>query len=432
MKILIRNAKVIDNDNGINLELLDIIISDGKIAKIGKNLHDDEAKIINAKKFILTPGLIDMHVHLREPGYEYKETIETGTKAAARGGFTSVAAMANTKPVADSIDVIAFIKKQSEIRGLVNVYPIASITKSMEGKELVDIKALLDMGVVALSEDGKTVKNGEILKRALEICKSKGIPIISHCEDTCKGHQGWVMNQGEISRRLGLKGLPNSAEEVMVKRDIDLARITGSNLHIAHVSTAGSVELIRQAKSQNLNVTAETTPHHFTLTEDAVEDYEANAKMSPPLRSEQDVKAVKAGLVDGTIDVIATDHAPHSKEEKSVGIQDAPCGIVGLETCLPLVITKLVNNGYLTLSQALAKMTVFPAGILNLKKGSLSPGVDADITLIDLESEKTVNTDLFESKSQNTPFAGWKLKGWPVMTIVGGKIVYSEEVIQTK
>jgi len=423
MRVLIRGGEIIDPANSREHEVLDLLLVDGKVASIGSNLPVDGAKAIDARGLIVAPGLVDMHVHFREPGQEHKETIRSGTRAAARGGFTSAAAMANTQPVADSPRIIRDIVDRAERDSIINVFPIGSVSVGLRGEELVDVGGLVSAGAVAISDDGKPVRNPEIMRQALMRCKEYGIPLISHCEELMDAYAGWTVNRGQISSKLGLIGLPNSAEERMVERDVKLAEDTGAHLHVAHVSTAGSVELIRRAKEKDVNVTAEATPHHFTLTDVAVEKYGANAKMSPPLRSQEDVDAVIAGLSDGTIDAIVTDHAPHTQAEKALGIEEAPFGVVGLETCLPLVITRLVNAGHLTMSEAVAEMTVKPARILNLSKGTLSEGADADVTIVDMEKEQVVDVSKFESKGRNTPFAGWKLKGWPVMTIVGGKIV---------
>jgi dihydroorotase len=426
MKILIRGGEIVDPANGREQEVSDLLLVDGKVASIGSDLHVDDAQVIDASGLVVTPGLIDMHTHFREPGQEHKETIQSGTRAAARGGFTSAATMANTHPVADSSQIIRDVIGRAKRDGAINVFPIGSVSIGLRGEELVDVGGLVRAGAVAISDDGKPVRDLEMMRQALIRSKEYGIPVISHCEELMELHAGWVMNWGKVSSKLGLIGLPNSAEELMVERDIQLAKDTGGHLHIAHVSTAGSVELIRRAKRKGINVTAEATPHHFTLTDAAVERYGANAKMSPPLRSREDVDAVIAGLSDGTIDVIATDHAPHTQAEKALGIKEAPFGVAGLETCLPLVITQLVYRGHLTMPEAVAKMTVNPARILNLNKGTLSEGADADVTIIDVGKEQVVDVSKFESKGRNTPFAGWKLKGWPVMTIVGGNIAKRE------
>lgn len=427
MKIVIRDGEIIDPANRRQNEVLDLLLLDGKIASIGKDISVTDAKVINASGFVVTPGLIDMHTHFREPGQEHKETIYSGTRAAAKGGFTSAATMANTQPVVDSPRLIRDIIAKAKRYGVVNVFPIGSVTLGLRGEELVDVGELVKSGAVAISDDGMSVKNPEIMKQAMMHCKERGMPVIAHCEQTMESHAGWVMNEGEVSSRLELIGLPNSAEEIIVERNIKLAEDTGAHLHIAHVSAAGSVELIRRAKKIGINVTAEATPHHFTLTDEAVEKHGANAKMNPPLRSQEDVNEVIAGLSDGTIDAIATDHAPHTLAEKSSGMKEAPFGIVGLETCVPLVITRLVDQGYITISEAVARMTVNPARILNLSKGTLSEGADADITIIDMRKKQEVDVTKFESKGRNTPFSGLELMGWPVMTIVGGNVVFSAE-----
>jgi dihydroorotase len=429
MKILIRSGEVIDPANGREGEILDLLLADGKIARIGSDLPVEDAEMIDAKGLAVTPGLIDMHTHFREPGQEHKETIRSGTRAAAKGGFTSAVTMANTSPVADSPQIIREIINRAERDGVVNVFPVGSVTLGLRGEQLVDVGKLVSAGAVAISDDGKPIGNPWIMRQALMCCKEYDIPLISHCEEIMESCVGWVMNHGENSARLGVIGLPDSAEEIMVERDIRLAERTGAHLHIAHVSTSGSVELVRRAKKKGVNVTAEATPHHFTLTDAAVEKYGANAKMSPPLRSQEDVDAVIAGLRDGTIDVIATDHAPHAPDEKASGLEKAPFGVVGLETCLPLVITRLLCQGRLTISEAVAKMTLNPARILNLDKGSLSEGSDADITIIDMKREQIVDPSKFESKGRNTPFSGWNLKGWPVMTIAGGKVVFPAAIM---
>jgi len=419
--LLIQGGRVIDPANQVD-DVQDILIRDGKIAAIGQLNGQKADGIIDASHFIVVPGLIDMHVHLREPGREDEETIDSGTRAAASGGFTSVACMPNTQPVVDNVDIIETILNQANSCGLVNVYPIASITKNLAGEFLTDIPKLLKVGAVAFSDDGKTVMNAELMRRALMLSAKYNFPVIAHCEDPNLS-AGGVMNSGKISEKLNLPGIPSCAEDVIVARDIILAEATGGHIHIAHVSIAGSVHLIREAKRRGVKVTAEVTPHHFTLTEVAVEQYGANAKMSPPLRTQADVDAVIEGLCDGTIDAIVTDHAPHAAFEKEKGMLDAHFGIIGLETCVPLVITQLVEGGHLTLLEAIAKLTYIPANIINLPRGTLSVGATADITIIDLQKDAKVEPDKFESKSRNTPFAGWMLRGWPVMTIIGGRIV---------
>ncbi len=420
MIIAIINGHIIDSANNVD-EKLDIRVDDGKIVKIGKpgSVSANGAQVVDASGKLVVPGLIDMHVHLREPGFEYKETIATGTDAAKAGGFTSVCCMPNTNPVNDNRSVTEFILSQAR-NGAAHVYPIAAITKGSRGEELTEMAELHAAGCRAASDDGKPVMTAGIMRRAMEYSRIFDLLIISHCEDTTLSDKG-VMNEGIVSTELGLRGIPRAAEDVMTGRDIALAEQTGCRLHIAHVSTRGAVELIRAAKARGVKVTAETCPHYFSLTEEAVRGYNTMAKMNPPLRTDADVAAVKQGLKDGTIDVIATDHAPHAMDEKSGEFDYAPFGIVGLETALALTL-KLVNEGILSLSEAIIKLSLNPAKNLKLAKGSLSSGADADITIIDPELEWTVDSSLFKSKSKNTPFNGWKLKGKAVRTIVGGKI----------
>lgn len=418
--ILIKNGRVIDPASNLD-EITDILIEKGKISKIGK-IQDSRQKgfeIIDAKGKVVVPGLIDMHVHLREPGYEYKETIKTGTEAARVGGFTAVCPMPNTNPVNDSRAVTEFILEKAKAEGSTDVYPIGAISKGLRGEELSEMGELVEAGCRALSDDGKSVMNSELMRRAMEYAKALGIPIISHCEDINLS-KGGVMNEGFTSTELGLQGIPNAAEEVAVARDILLAEITGVNLHIAHVSTKGSVRLIREAKERGVRVTAETCPHYFILSEDAVRGYDPDTKVNPPLRTIEDIMAVKEGLKDGTIDVIATDHAPHALSEKMVEFDYAPFGIVGLETALSLSL-RLVDEGILTLKDLIEKISLNPSKILRLEKGRLKIGYDADITIIDMNQEVTVDPMKFRSKGRNTPFKGLTLKGFPIITILRGK-----------
>jgi dihydroorotase len=420
MNILVKNGHIIDPANGVD-EKLDILIADGRIAKFGApgTLSSSGAEVVDASGMLVVPGLIDMHVHLREPGYEYKETIATGTAAAKAGGFTSVCCMPNTKPVNDSRAVTEFILSQAAKEGSVNVFPVGAITKGSAGQELAEMAELRDAGCVAVSDDGKPVLSAAIMRRAMEYSTIFGIPVISHCEDASLSAAG-VMNEGFVATELGLRGIPPAAEEVMVARDVALAELTGCRLHIAHVSTAGAVRIIREAKSRGVQVTAETCPHYFTLTDDAVRGYNTLAKMNPPLRTAADAAAVKQGLVDGTIDVIATDHAPHALDEKSVEFDGAPFGIIGLETALGLSLA-LSRGGILSFADLFRKLTVNPAVILGITKGTLSVGADADVTIIDPDVEWKVESSQFQSKSRNTPFEGFVLKGKAVRTIVGGK-----------
>ena len=417
-RILIRNGHIIDPANQIDATG-DLLIRDGKIDRIGDRIETEATQTIDATGLIVTPGLIDIHVHLREPGFEHKETIASGTRAAAAGGFTSVACMANTNPVADSPDVIELIRSQARKDSATDVYPIGSITKNLDGEVLTDVAALLEAGAVGLSDDGKTVMDAGLMRDALALSAKHTFPVMVHCQE----HNldvGAVMNLGETSRRLNLTGSPNAAEDIIVARDIMLAELTGGHLHVLHVSTAGAVDLVRWGKRRGVNVTAEAMPHHFTLTDAAIEEHSVNAKMHPPLRTQADVDAVIKGIKDGTLDAIATDHAPHAPFEKAEGMLEAPPGIIGSETCVPLVFDRLIHRDHLTLSEAIAKMTCIPAKILHIDRGTLSIGVVADVTLIDSEKIATVDVTQSPSKSRNTPFDGWKLKGWPVMTIRDG------------
>ncbi|MBI5043420.1 MAG: dihydroorotase [Nitrospirae bacterium] len=422
MKILIKNGRVVDPANKID-DTLDILVDGNIIKKVAKGIKaEGSVKVIDAKGKIIASGLIDIHTHLREPGFEYKETIKTGTLAAAAGGFTAICCMPNTNPINDNRAVAEFILSKSAKEGVVNVLPIGAITKGSHGKELAEIGDMVNAGCVAVSDDGRGVMDAEVMRRGLEYTKAFDIPIISHCEDANLS-SGGVMNEGFASTTLGLRGIPKAAEDVMVVRDIALAELTGARLHIAHVSSAGSVESIRIAKKRGVKVSCETCPHYFTLTEDAVIGYNTNAKVNPPLRTKEDVKAIKEGLKDGTIDIIASDHAPHAVHEKEIEFDYASFGMIGLETSLPLILN-IVREGVLTLKDAIAKVTINPARLLKLKKGTLSEGANADITIIDTESEWVVDVNNIKSKSKNTPFAGMKMKGRAVMTIVGGKMVY--------
>lgn len=431
MEILIENGHIIDPSQDID-GIGDILIEDDKIKRINiqgsKGLSIQEFRIpnselrtIDAIGLHVLPGLIDMHVHLREPGYEHKETIKTGTEAAIRGGFTTICCMPNTYPVNDNASVTEFIIRKAALEGLCTVLPIGAITKGQRGEELVEMGTMKEQGCIAFSDDGLPVMNSLIMRRALEYSKAFGLPIISHCEDLTLSDDG-VMSEGILSMTLGLKGIPAEAEQIMVFRDILLTELTHGKLHICHVSTERSVNLIRDAKRKGINVTAETCPHYFSLTEDAVKDYDTNAKVNPPLRTKKDMDAIKEGLRDGTIDVIATDHAPHNRDEKLREFDLAPSGISGLETALSLSI-RLVDEGILSINQLVEKMSFNPAKILGLSsKGSLRPGSDADITIVNLNQEFTVDADKFLSKGNNTPFNGWKMRGVPVITISKGRI----------
>lgn len=429
MKILIKGGRVIDPKNNFD-EVTDIFVDKGVINEIGTDLDPEglEIEVIDATDKIVAPGLVDMHCHLREPGFEYKEDIESGTKAAAMGGITSIACMPNTKPVIDSAAVAQYIKSRAEKVGYVNVYPIGAISKGLEGKELAEIGELKFAGVVGVSDDGRPVVESGLMRRALEYAGMFDVTVISHCEDMGLADNG-SMNEGYTATSLGLRGISRASEEVMVSRDIIIAESTNTAVHIAHISTRGSVDLVRQAKKRGVRVTCETCPHYFTLTDTACDGYNTNAKMNPPLRTDDDVAAIKEGLADGTIDAIATDHAPHHKDEKNCEFALAMNGIVGFETSLGLGITHLVKTGILTINQLIEKMSANPADILGLNKGSLCVNRPADIVIFDQNREHTVCVDEFLSKGKNSPYDGWKLHGKPEYTIVGGKIVVNQGVL---
>jgi len=418
MNILIKNGHIIDPANKVD-ETLDLLIADGKIAKLGKpgSVAANGAEVIDASGKLVVPGLIDLHVHLREPGYEYKETVATGTAAAKAGGFTAVCCMPNTNPVNDCRSVTELILSQAAKASSARVLPIGAITKGSKGEELAEMGELRDAGCVGISDDGRPVMSAAVMRRAMEYSKIFDLPVVSHCEDASLAARG-VMNEGFVSTELGLRGIPNAAEDVMTARDIELAELTGAKLHICHVSTAGAVRLIREAKQRGVRVTAENCPHYFTLTDEAVRGYNTLAKMNPPLRTGEDVAAIRQGLKDGTIDAIATDHAPHAWDEKSVEFDAAPFGIVGLETSVGLSL-KLVQEGVLSMSQLIERMSTTPGRIIG-RGGTLSAGAAADITIIDPNMEWTVDATEFKSRSKNTPFSGSKLTGRAVQTIVGG------------
>lgn len=419
MNILIKNGHIIDPANKID-EKLDLLVSDGKVAKLGKpgSIAANGAEVVDAAGKLVVPGLIDMHVHFREPGYEYKETVATGTAAAKAGGFTAVCCMPNTNPVNDNRSVTELILSQAA-KGGCRVYPIGAITKGSKGEELAEMGELHEAGCVGISDDGRPVMSAAVMRRAMEYSRVFDIAVVSHCEDAGLAAKG-VMNEGFVATELGLRGIPNAAEDVMTGRDIALAELTGARLHICHVSTAGAVRMIREARQRGVRVTAETCPHYFTLTDEAVRGYNTMAKMNPPLRTAEDVAAIKQGIKDGTLDVIATDHAPHGADEKSVEFDAAPFGIVGLETSVGLSL-KLVAEGVLTINDLVTRMSAAPGRIIK-KGGTLSIGATADITVIDPNEEWTVKAAEFRSRSRNTPFDGWKLKGRAVQTIVGGRI----------
>ena len=425
MRLVIKNGRVIDPANGVDAEN-DVAIEDGRVSSVAPDIDPKGAEVLDAKGLIVAPGFIDMHVHLREPGFEHKETIETGTAAAAAGGFTGVACMPNTNPVNDSAAVTELILRQAREKGHVNVYPIGAITKGQAGQEIAEIGDLVHAGAVAISDDGHPVSDPRLMRRALEYSTHFDIPLIEHCE-TPELHPGGVMHEGHWSTVLGLRGIPAASEDIAVRRNISLVEMTEGKLHIAHLSTRGSLEAVRDAKRRNNRVTCEVTPHHLFLTDEAVKEYDTHTKMAPPLRSVEDRQALIEGLADGTIDAIATDHAPHHADEKMVEFDHAPFGIVGLETAVALCLDRLVGKKVISLARLIELLSIQPARILGLAKGTLSVGADADITVLDLEGSSIVEPEKFHSKSRNTPFKGWKLKGRAVKTIVGGKVAWSAD-----
>lgn len=427
MRILIKGGYVVDAKSKTN-GIMDILIEEGKIVEVGKDLEFSSGDIIYADGKHVLPGLVDAHCHLREPGFEYKEDIESGTKSAAMGGFTSIACMPNTNPVIDNQSIVKYILNKAKQDGLVNVYPIGAISKGLKGEELSEIGELKFAGAVAISDDGKPLKSPSLMKKALEYSSMFDITVISHCEDLDLADEG-VMNEGFQSTIMGLKGIPSAAEEIMVVRDLILAEYTKVPVHIAHISTELSVDLIRHAKKRGVKVTCETCPHYFVLTDEACSDFNTLAKVNPPLRTRKDVDAIIEGLKDGTIDIIATDHAPHHVDEKNVEFNIAANGLVGFETALPLAVTYLVKPGHLTLDQLVEKMCVNPSKILGLNKGSLEVGSYADIAIIDMEEEFVVDINKFKSKSKNSPFNGFNLKGAVYYTIVNGNIIVREKVL---
>ncbi len=429
MNLLVRGGRLVDPANALD-GVLDCLVLGGKVAEIGRGLTAPEGTpIVDATGKVVAPGFIDMHVHLREPGYEYKETIATGTRAAALGGFTRVACMANTEPVNDNRAVTDYILAKARQDGWVHVHPVGAVTRGLKGEALAELGELAEAGCVAYSDDGHPVMNAGLLRRALEYVQPFGLPIISHAEDATLA-AGGVIHEGVVSTELGLRAIPSAAEEVMVARDIALAELTGSPVHIAHVSTAGAVRLIRSAKSRGLRVTSEVTPHHLLLTEEAVRSFDTNTKMNPPLRSKADREALQEAVADGTLDVVATDHAPHAPAEKEIEYDLAAFGIVGLETAVPLLLHHFVHGGLLDLGTLITRFTVGPARILNLPGGHLGKGADGDLVILDLDQEREVDPASFASKGRNSPFGGWKLRGFVWMTVVGGRVIQQEGILK--
>jgi dihydroorotase len=421
--ILIRGGRVIDPSRGTD-GIADVYLTDGRVEAVGLNIvGEDGCTVVEAAGKVVAPGFIDLHTHLREPGQEDVETVATGAMAAAAGGFSAVCAMPNTDPVTDNQAAIGFIVSQAQRAGRARVYPIGAISLGQKGQQLAEFGELVGAGAVAVSDDGKPVMSSHLMRTALEYARTFGIPVADHCEDMTLA-QGGAMHEGLVSTRLGLKGIPAAAEEIMVARDIILAELTGGHVHLCHMSTRGSVELIRRAKEKGIRVTAEACPHHFTLTHERCEGYDTNAKMNPPLREAEDREAIRRGLKDGTIDVIATDHAPHHYDAKEREFDDAPNGIIGLETALGLAVSELVETGLLTLPELVTRMSTLPARIFGLPGGTLSVGAPADVVVFDPKARWTVTPSTFFSKSRNTPFTGRELTGRADLTIVRGQVVF--------
>jgi dihydroorotase len=421
--ILIEGGRVVDPSQSLD-ETADVLLVDGKVVQVGGSIEaSEEARVIDADGLIVTPGLIDVHVHLREPGGEHKETIATGARAAAAGGFTAICAMPNTDPVIDDPAGVGYVMAQGQKAGASRVYPVGAISVGQKGESLAAIGEMVAAGAVAITDDGHPVMNSGLMRRALEYAQSFGIPVADHPEDLTLS-AGGQMNEGVSSSRMGLSGKPNASEDIHIIRDILLAEMTGGHIHLQHVSTEWGVAAIRRAKTRGVQVTAEATPHHLTLTDEAVEGYDTNAKMNPPLRTARDRAAVQAGLADGTLDTLATDHAPHHYDEKEQEFDRAPNGIVGLETSLGIVYDRMVGGGVIDLSTMVERMSCQPARVFKLVGGTLAEGSAADVTVFDPEAEWTVDSKAFLSKSENTPFNGWTLKGANRYTIVGGEVVW--------
>jgi len=426
MKYLFKNG-VILQENGDFLKR-DVLVVNGKISVIAETVIDDEATQVDLDGKLLSPGFIDVHVHLREPGGEHKETIKTGTNAAARGGFTTIASMPNTRPVPDTVEHLKALNQKIEETAVVNVLPYASITIRQAGEEQTDFEGLKENGAFAFTDDGVGVQSAEMMYKAMQKAAELNVSIVAHCEENTLIQKGCV-HEGKFSKENGLNGIPSICESVQIARDVLLAEATGCHYHVCHISTKESVRVVRDAKRAGINVTAEVSPHHLILCEDDIPGLDTNFKMNPPLRSEIDRAALIEGLLDGTIDMIATDHAPHTEEEKAQGMQLAPFGIVGLETAFPLLNTHFVQTGKMTLKQLLDFMTTKPAEVFKVNRGKIEVGAVADLTVIDLEQEEEIDSTNFLSKGKNTPFNGWECKGWPVMTMVNGKLVYEREEV---
>lgn len=424
--ILLKNGRQINENN--ELVAIDLLVKDGIIIEMNECIENTEAQVYDLAGKLVSPGLIDVHVHLREPGYERKETIETGTKAAARGGYTTIAAMANTIPVPDSMESVTYIEGLLQQSAQVRVFPYAAITLGERGAEIVDVEALSETSILGFSDDGRGIQEAGVMYQAMQRAKAVNKPIVAHCEDDSLLFGGYL-HDGEYAKANGHRGILSVSESAQIARDIMLAQATGVHYHICHISTKESVELVRFAKAQGINVTAEVSPHHLILCDTDIVNDDPNFKMNPPLRADADRIACVQGLLDGTIDVIATDHAPHHEDEKAWGIETAPFGIVGLETAFPLMYTTFVKTGKMTLKQLIDCMSTKPATIFNLPYGKLEVGAVADITIIDLDKEMEIDSTQFLSKGKNTPFNGYRVAGWPVMTLVGGKVTYKDEQV---
>ena len=424
--ILLRGGRVVDPSQALD-DVRDVLIVDGRIEAIDANIDaPGDAETRDAGGLVVCPGLIDVHVHLREPGYEHKETIASGARAAVAGGFTSICAMPNTDPPIDDPASVGFVRAAGLRAGAAHVYPTGAISVGQNGERLTEVGEMVAAGAVAITDDGRPVSDAGLMRLALDYAQTFGIPVASHCEERALS-RGGSMNEGLVSARLGLMGIPNAAEDVMIARDLMLAELTGGRLHIQHVSTRLGVELIRAAKDRGIRVTAEATPHHFTLTDEAVDRYRTDAKVNPPLRAAADRDAVRAGVADGTLDVIATDHAPHHYDEKEQAFDDAPFGLIGLETALALGITELVEKGVITLPTLIERMSCAPARAMSLPGGTLRPGSVADVTVFDPAAAWTVDPRRMVSKSRNTPFSGWPLRGRVIFTLVDGRIVWEQQ-----